>query len=376
MKRLPLCLVGAALIALAATANLSAAHTVPAARLERLTRGVNLSHWFSQIPGGPKYSHDRFQKYAGPSDFAILASAGFRHVRYPVEFEMFLDEANPGVLRPEYLKDFDTALDQILAAGLSVIVDWHAREDTKRRLGTDDKFVEVTVQLWSAMAKHLAPRDPERVFFETMNEPATEISLERWASIQNRFVAAMRAAAPQHTIVVSPHSWTGIDNLLKLTPLADGNIVYDFHFYEPMVFTHQGAEWPGMGIEGLGGLAYPVDPAAKAALLDQLPKGGKARHHLSTYAVDRAWLAARLGKAAAWGKKHGVPLTCNEFGVYTRTTPPDSRYRWLRDTREICEELGIGWAMWDYAGGFRVVLVDKDGRRSIDPECVKALGLK
>lgn len=375
MKRLSLGLLGAALLMLGATLNLSAASTVPAARLERLTRGVNLSHWFSQIPTFKgKYEHAWLQKYDGRADFALIASAGFRHVRYPVEFEMFLDETNPGTLRPEFLKDFDTALDHILAAGLSVIVDWHAREDTKHRLRTDDKLADAAVQLWGAMAKHLASRDPERVFFETMNEPAGDMSAERWYSIQDRIVPAIRAAAPDHTIIVSPHSWTGIDTLLKLKPLADGNLVYDFHFYEPMVFTHQGAEWPKMGIEVLSNLAYPVDPAAQAAMLEKLP-AGPAKHHLSEYKADRAWIAARLGKAAAWARQYGVPITCNEFGVYTKSTPPESRYRWLRDTRELCEELGIGWAMWDYAGGFRVALTDKDGKRTLDPEVLKALGL-
>ncbi len=375
MKRIFLSLLCTGLFAAGAPSELCAASAVPAARLERLTHGVNLSHWFSQIPrSGGTYSHEWFGKYDGPADFALIKQAGFRHVRYPVEFEMFLDEQNPGVLREEFLKDFDTALDQILAAGLAVIVDWHAREDTKHRLKTDDKLADAAVQLWGAMAKHLAARDPERVFLETMNEPAGDMSLERWTSIQNRLFAAMRAAAPRHTIIVSPNRWSGIDDLVKFTPLADPNVVYDFHFYEPMVFTHQGAEWPQMGIEVIGGLAYPVDPAAKSALLDRLPEG-QGKHHLSNYAGDRAWIAARLGQAAAWGKQHGVPLTCNEFGVYTRVTPPDSRYRWLQDTRELCEQLGIGWAMWDYAGGFRFVAIDKDGHRSIDPACAKALGL-
>jgi aryl-phospho-beta-D-glucosidase BglC (GH1 family) len=375
MKRLLLGLPGLALLALGSALTLSAASTVPAARLERLTRGVNLSHWFSQNPGFKgRYDHAWFKKYDGPADFALIASAGFRHVRYPVEFEMFLDEKNPGVLQPEFLKDFDTALDQILATGLSVIVDWHAREDTKHRLRTDDQLADAAVQLWGAMATHLASRDPERVFLETMNEPAGDMSLERWTSIQDRLVAAIRAAAPKHTIIVSPNRWTGVDDLLKFTPLADTNVVYDFHFYEPMVFTHQGAEWPKMGIEVLSDLAYPVDPAAKAALLAKLPKG-PAQHHLSEYKADLAWIAARLGQAAAWGKRHDVPLTCNEFGVFTKVTPADSRYRWLHDTRETLEQLGIGWAMWDYAGGFRVAVTDKDGKRTLDPDCLKALGL-
>ena len=34
----------------------------------------------------------------------------------------------------------------------------------------------------------------------------------------------------------------------------------------------------------------------------------------------------------------------------------------------------IGWAMWDYAGGFGVA-VRKDGRAEIDPRTVAALGL-
>ncbi|HET7536867.1 MAG TPA: cellulase family glycosylhydrolase, partial [Candidatus Didemnitutus sp.] len=231
------------------------------------------------------------------------------------------------------------------------------------------------VQLWGAMAKHLATRDPERVFLETMNEPAGDMSLERWTSIQTRIVAAIRAAAPKRTIIVSPHKWTGLDELLQLPPLSDTNLVYDFHFYEPMVFTHQGAEWPEMGLEVIEQLAYPIDRAAFKAQLDRLP-AGKGKHYLSDYAGDRAWIAARLGKAAAWAKKHNVPITCNEFGVYTKVTPADSRYRWLRDTREVLEQLNIGWTMWDYAGGFHLVLTDKENHRTVDAEVVKALGLR
>jgi hypothetical protein len=32
--------------------------------------------------------------------------------------------------------------------------------------------------------------------------------------------------------------------------------------------------------------------------------------------------------------------------------------------------------MWDYAGGFAVAVTDKDGRRSADPGCLRALGLR
>jgi endoglucanase len=76
-----------------------------------------------------------------------------------------------------------------------------------------------------------------------------------------------------------------------------------------------------------------------------------------------------------WARSHHVPLYCGEFGVYTRAAPPDSRQRWLTDVRELCEMRGIGWAMWDYCGGFRVAVGDAPGHRSLDPGCLQALGL-
>jgi aryl-phospho-beta-D-glucosidase BglC (GH1 family) len=367
---LPLLLIPGLIIAATAPSAVSAT------RLERLSRGVNLSHWFSQMPLGEESSlHQRFKTYDQPADFTLLASAGFRHVRFPVEFELFLDEKNPGRLRPEFLADFDTALDQLLGAGLAVIVDWHAREDTKNRLQSDDLFVTQTVALWDAMARHLANRDPERVFLELMNEPAGNMSLARWSSIQDQFLKVVRAGAPQHTIIVTSHRWSGLDELVQLRPLADPNLVYNFHFYEPMVFTHQAAPWPDMGLEPITGLAYPADQNTKEANLQRIGSG-KGRVHLLDYTADRAWIAARLALAVSWGKKYSVPVTCNEFGVYTKVTPAPDRYRWLRDVREICESHGIGWSIWDYAGGFRVVAKDEPGQRTLDPACLQALGLK
>lgn len=92
--------------------------------------------------------------------------------------------------------------------------------------------------------------------------------------------------------------------------------------------------------------------------------------------MSDAGLEARLALAIDWAKKYAVPITCNEFGVYTKVSPPLDRYRWLRDVREICEAHNIGWTMWDYAGGFRVALNSAPGLRTLDAACVEALGLK
>ena len=96
------------------------------------------------------------------------------------------------------------------------------------------------------------------------------------------------------------------------------------------------------------------------------------------YGLDR-WDAARIeteiGVAASWGKRWNVPLTCNEFGVYRLAATPEDRAAWIHDVRTALEKHGIGWTMWDYAGGFNVV-VRKDGTTTVDDVTLTALGLK
>jgi len=159
--------------------------------------------------------------------------------------------------------------------------------------------------------------------------------------------------------------------------VADRNVVYNFHCYEPFRFTHQGATWAGDWVKGLKNAPYPSSPEAVAGVLADLPDE-KARENMIQYGKEN-WNAEKIdaviARAAAWGKKKGVPLTCNEFGVYRKVAPTEARLRWIRDVRTALEKHHIGWAMWDYAGGFSVV-VEKDGRRVPDPATLESLGLK
>ena len=354
-----------------AAAIRASASGVPASRLGALSRGVDLGNWFSQAPGGGQYRHDWLRGWITSRDFDALAHAGFTHVRFPVEFEMFLDENHPDVLRPEFLPDFDQALDHILGAGLAVIVDFHARKDTKERLLTDEAFVDKVTAMWGAVARHLANRDPNRVFLETMNEPLPDMPFQRWMAIQEKFLRAIRAAAPDRTIIVTGGRFGSIEGLVRMQPLADRNLVYTFHFYRPSLFVHQGATWINGG-RLVTGLAYPENPANRAKVAAEISDPTFHRRVLD-YRGNREDLAKQISIAARWAASHGVPLYCGEFGVYAKVAPAASRMRWLRDVREILEANHIGWSMWDYCGGFHLALGKTPGERRLDPQCLKAL---
>lgn len=342
------------------------------ARAARLRRGINLSHWFSQ---SASYSKAHLQTHTTVADITLIKRMGFDHVRLPLEPAPLFTEGESDRLKTEYLGYVDEALNQILAQGLAVIVDIHPADEFKVGLNKDDRRVEAFAKFWRALATHLSSRDPERVFLEVINEPMVEDGY-RWFGIQGKLIDAIRAGAPRHTIIAAGHRWSGPYELLFLEPYADRNIIYNFHFYEPFAFTHQGATWAGPNLPFYKEVPYPSTPEAVTKMMETV-HDATARYNLLRYGEDRwnvARLDAEIGMIAAWAEKHRVPLTCNEFGAFRRFARPADRAAWIVDIRTVLEKHGIGWTMWDYAGGFAVVNKE-NGRATPDAETLKALGL-
>lgn len=339
-------------------------------RLERLSRGINASHWFAQTDLTP----GRFTSFIKTSDVRLIREMGFTHIRLSVDPEVLFEPDSPGALDVVNRHHLDNAISMILAEGLGVIVDPHPQSAFKHRMRDDPAFFEDAKQFWGALAAHLRSRDPEYVFLEVMNEPEYEDAAQ-WQSAQEALLAVMRENAPDHTLIATGPRWSSVDELVRMTPVDDPNVVYNFHLYDPHNFTHQGASWGWEGWLSLRDLPYPSSPEALAPVLPTLP--ADARPTARAYGEERwnrAKVAAHLAGVVDWAEQHGVHLTCNEFGVYRSFAPAESRAAWLADVRSVLEEHGIGWAMWDYAGGFSVVN-EVNGVRVADEATVSALGL-
>jgi endoglucanase len=246
-----------------ALASSSMESQVPNSRLTRLRHGINLSHWFAQ---SADYSRAHLESHTTAEDFALIRSIGFDHVRLTLEPAPLFNGDDPVRLKAELLRYLDNALDLILRHDLAVIVDIHPSDDFKVRLNSNDRHIEAFGKFWRALAQHLSTRDPERVFLEVMNEPMVEDGY-RWFGMQAKFISAVRAGAPQHTIIASGHRWSGIPELLFLQPYADRNIVYNFHFYEPFAFTHQGASWAGPHLFFYKNIPYPSNLESVSKIL-------------------------------------------------------------------------------------------------------------
>jgi len=358
------------------------ASSVPTSRLAHLRHGINLSEWFAQVYDPRGYKKEHFENWTTAADIALIKSAGFDHVRLSVNPQPMMDAAERHGGSEEYFGYLDSAMKMILDAGLAVELDMHPDSDLKTRL-SDNEFVERFADFWRMVAQHYSSSswDRERVFFEIMNEPEMRDPY-RWYGVETKLAAAIRQGAPSNTILAPGAKWDDDDDMIFLEPLRDPNVIYVFHFYDPHIFTHQGATWGANYWHWLKGLHYPSSPenAAQVATLlpDEVHRLDVIRYGQDHW--DAARIEAEINQAAAWGQRNGVPLVCNEFGVFRNPSTwqdrmdPRDRTAWIKDTRTALERHDIGWAMWDYSGSFGVV-TKKEGKATLDKNTVNALGL-
>jgi aryl-phospho-beta-D-glucosidase BglC (GH1 family) len=341
-------------------------------RAEHLRRGVNLSGWYAQTKD---FSPGRMDAYMSVADMQQLKAMGFDHVRLSIDPEPLIAEVDTGRLRQAPMARLDRTVAELTGAGLAVVLDIHAEQSFNAPLLHGDDGVLRFLAFWGQFAQHFAGTDPEKVYFEVMNEPSMD-DLYRWAGIEARAVAVIRKAAPRHTVIATAAQWGHQDGLLAMEPVRDENVIYTFHDYDPMWFTHQGATWGTQGWAFLHGVPYPATPESIQAVLGQEPDD-RVRLWVERYGLEK-WDAKRIGAeiaaVAAWGQSRGVPLYCGEFGVYKQYADARSRATWISDMRTALEAQHVGWAMWDWDGNFGLA-TKQNGTVVVDQDVLRALGL-
>jgi|HubBroStandDraft_4_1064222.scaffolds.fasta_scaffold21398_3 endoglucanase len=340
-------------------------------RAQHLQHGINTAMWFAQAND---YSAERLETFTTEKDIALIEAVGFDHCRLSIDAGPLEAWQRAGSETP-FMNELDKAVRMMLAHHLSVIIDIHPSSEYKAELFQGSAGVGRFVSLWRALAAHFAPMDADHVFFEIMNEPEQN-DVYRWQGIQSAVVDAIRQVAPGNTIIAGGGHWSGLGDLMTLEPLADANVIYTFHDYEPMAFTHQGATWANQEVWPERAIPYPSSPEAIAAKLSEEPNLA-GQLFLDTYGEDR-WDAARVENtiafAARWSEMHHVPVYCGEFGVFRTYSPPAARAQWLHDMRVAFAKNHIGWAMWDYQTDFGVV-TKANGVTTPDVPVLEALGL-
>ena len=312
-------------------------------------RGMNLSQWQQSPKTRGSWMYSR-------QTLANLKTLGCDFVRLPFN--------PPDSGPPSYTIDsiFFTYLDQIVdwaeELGLYVILDNH-------RFGLHNDLVtaqEYLVHSWSQVAARYKDRS-NLVMYEVFNEP--QINPSDWNPIQQEVINTIRAVDDTHTIVVTGGNFT-VWSLGSLPNYTDDNLIYTFHHYNPLSFTHQGAPWIS-SFADLHDVPWPADPA-------RVPPDLADR--LSSYSSTVEELQKQLRIAVNFANSRNVPLWCGEFGVVS-WAPLADRSAWLRTVRTYLEENDIAWSLWEYQGGFGVFEAESNEIFDYDLNVpvIEALGL-
>ena len=336
-------------------------------------RGVNLSHWFAQVPAAPRGNTSWDTYWVGDDDLDQIAQAGFDHVRVPFDLAS-LTAADPRGGRDSAVERVLTGVGRAMDRGLGVLVDAHPEEATKQQLRDSDAAVDDFCSGWAAIATGLAGLGPASVRFEPLNEPSFW-DPQRWQEVQGRLQDVISTSAAGTVVLSCGDGYSQIEEMVKLPGETVSGGVVAFHLYEPMAITHQGAHWSPDWLRDLRGVDYPLDrpissESARAFSPDQREQVAAVR--------DAGWSRAvyvdLIGRAVEWASAAGVELACTEFGILRDHAMPGARVRWLRDLRDVFEDCEIGWTAWDYAGDFGLARTAA-APRMFDSELLSALGL-
>ena len=99
---------------------------------------------------------------------------GFDHVRLPVDPAVLAQDGAIGTVDPDALYYLEDAVRLVLDGGLAIVIDLHPDESFGLRLPTEPATLDRIAALWTQVARTLGDHDPDRVYFEVLNEPGID----------------------------------------------------------------------------------------------------------------------------------------------------------------------------------------------------------
>jgi endoglucanase len=331
------------------------------------SKGVNFSQWF-ETSGAQAIQFSRYIE----QDFINVKSMGADVIRLPVRMHSMTGGAPEYVLDPLLLRYLDTAVGWAEKHQLYIIIDNHSFDPIAP---TDTHIDGILLKVWAQIARRYKDRS-KYVIYEILNEPHG-ISDDRWGTIQGLAIEAIRKIDTTHAIIVGGTDYNSINKLSSIPEYSDPNLIYTFHFYDPYIFTHQGASWGSPSLVSLAGVPFPADGKRMPQIPDDL-KGTWIEDALINYKNDASFsrLAASLDKTVAFSRERKVPVFCGEFGVYMIQSPAKDRIIWYELITGMLERRNIARASWDYFGGFGIFNNPEGGdfRGDVNIDLVRVMG--
>lgn len=318
-------------------------------RLEGFQRGINLGGWLSQ---GPLDKH-HLDTFIMEDDIKKIAGWGADHVRLPLDYENVETEEGGDI--EEGYRHIEDCISWCRKYNLNMVLDLHKThgyifddQDYSKDFFHNKELQERFLNLWKKIISRFA-KDADIVMFELLNEVVSFNVVDEWNELSARAVKVIREYAPTARILYGGVGYNAVTSIKKLLPPVDENIVYNFHCYEPLIFTHQAAHWVQDMPKDFH-IGYPGDFDEYMRISHSMPSamtGALAEENSRLNELGPDFFEVLFDDAIKAAEKLNVPLYCGEYGVIDQA-PAEDTVRWFHDINSVFHKYGIGRAVWTY----------------------------
>ena len=312
-------------------------------------KGINLGGWLSQCV----HTTEHYDSFIKEKDIETIADLGFDHIRVPVDYDLVEDLT--GSYRENGFVYIQKAIDWAGQYGLNMILDLHKTfgfsfdlDEQEVGFFENEAYQERFYRLWEQFATRFGSYG-DRLAFELLNEVTDQSYSAKWNEISYKCIERIRAILPEVKILVGGYWNNSITSVKDLAVPYDENIIYNFHCYDPLIFTHQGASWvrdiPNdfrMKFKTTYGEFKKITDELITNLGDRFISAGDPNE-----VIGEKYFENLFEEALKVAGERDVPLYCGEYGVIDKADPADA-LDWLTAINKTFLKYDIGRALWSY----------------------------
>lgn len=329
------------LLALLLHSGLRSQYQLATVRNQNLGPGINANRWLTR-----DFSNFEPWLYT-ESDFQKMHELGFGHVRLPVGFQNWLDP-NTYVVYDSLYVFIDSALTWSIRHDLRLVLDFHPEADEDGILLNPNNanygfFKTIMARIWKKTALRYQHINPNRLYYDIYNEP-NYVNENQYTLFAKQVIDSIRTVDNNKTIIVE-----GV--LTNFNAINDTNVIATIHFYNPGIFTHQGAEW-GAVVRNTIGVPFPYDSTRMPALdpQDATDPFTVYQYNNYNYFGTEQYLQVLINwNVTTCRDERPVPVYCGEFGV-SGDAPVTDKLFWITSVRQILDSMDVSWASWCWKG--------------------------
>lgn len=313
----------------------------------KLLHGINFGGYLSQC----EHNLEHYENFISDTDVKKVAEWGFDHIRLPIDYEVLETEA--GEEYPEGIAYVDRFIKWCQEAHLDVVLDLHkaygydfndAGNSDRNNLFTNESLKQRFITLWARIAKRYGTM--EGVAFELLNEVVEEENAELWNDLIEQALGAIRSYAPDIPVIYGGIHWNSAKTLKLLRVPEDKNVIFTFHFYEPLLFTHQKAYWIA-NMDKEKDIPYPATMEYYRKESGILGYQGNDVVNADSAQMGVPFMEEMVKEAVIAAENAGIRLYCGEYGVIDRA-PVEDTLRWFQDVTAVFRRHNIHSALWSY----------------------------